>query len=92
MIDKILFILFIIFFINLFQTNIKADEQFNFDVTELEILESIDMMRFLENDIEIQGVFSSSPILGVDRPKDIQKVEEIMTNDTYFHIYKDKYI
>ncbi|MBD62889.1 MAG: 3-deoxy-manno-octulosonate cytidylyltransferase [Gammaproteobacteria bacterium] len=64
----------------------------NLEMTELEILESIDMMRFLENDIEIQGVFSSSPILGVDRPKDIQKVEEIMTNDTYFHIYKEKYI
>ena len=45
MIDKILFILFIIFFINLFQTNIKADEQFNFDVTELEILENGNLIK-----------------------------------------------
>ena len=60
----------------------------NLEMTESEILESIDMMRFLENDVEIQGVFSSSPILGVDRPKDIQKVEEMMSVDTYFHKYK----
>ena len=64
----------------------------NLEMTESEILESIDMMRFLENDVEIQGVFSSSPILGVDIPKDIQKVEEMMSVDTYFHKYKDKYI
>ena len=64
----------------------------NLEMTESEILESIDMMRFLENDVEIQGVFSSYPILGVDRPKDIQKVEEMMSVDTYFHTYKDKYI
>ncbi len=42
-------------------------------MTELEILESIDMMRFLENDIPIFAVLSSLPIIGVDNPSDIQK-------------------
>ena len=41
----------------------------NIPPTELEELESIDMMRFLENDFCIQGVLSSSPILGVDNPE-----------------------
>jgi 3-deoxy-manno-octulosonate cytidylyltransferase (CMP-KDO synthetase) len=44
--------------------------------TPLEEVESIDMMRFLENDFSIQGVLSSSPILGVDNPEDIIKVGE----------------
>ena len=45
--------------------------------TELEELESIDMMRFLENDFSIQGGLSSGPILGVDNPEDIIKAEKI---------------
>ena len=45
MINKIIFIFFIIFFINLFQMNINAEEQFNFDVTELEILENGNVIK-----------------------------------------------
>ena len=45
MINKILSILFIIFLINLFQISIKADEQFNFDVTELEIIENGNIIK-----------------------------------------------
>ena len=41
--------------------------------TPLEELESIDMMRLLENNYEINAVISSSPILGVDNPEDIAK-------------------
>jgi len=50
------------------------------------------MMRFLENDFCIQGVLSSSPILGVDNPEDISKIEKMMLNDKLIGIYKDKYI
>ena len=62
------------------------------EMTELEILESIDMMRFIENDISIQGVFSSSPILGVDRPGDIQKAELMMADDALIQKYQSKYL
>ena len=61
-------------------------------MTSLEILESIDMMRFIENDISIQGVLSSSPILGVDRPSDIQKAELMMANDSLIKDYQLKYL
>ena len=64
----------------------------NLEMINLEILESIDMMRFIENDIEIQGVYSSSPILGVDRPEDIKKVERMMSDDSFLDQYKSKYL
>jgi len=62
------------------------------EMTELEILESIDMMRFLENDIPIFAALSSFPIIGVDNPSDIQKVESMMKNDTFLIKYKKKYL
>ena len=62
------------------------------EMTELEMLESIDMMRFIENDVTIQGVFSSSPILGVDRPEDIQKAELMMADDPLIQQYQSKYL
>ena len=60
--------------------------------TPLEECESIDMMRFLENDFLIQGVLSSSTILGVDNPEDIYKAEQMMLDDKLIHLYKEKYI
>ena len=60
--------------------------------TPLEECESIDMMRFLENDFWIQGVLSSSTILGVDNPEDITKAEQMMSDDELIHLYKEKYI
>ena len=59
--------------------------------TPLEELESIDMMRLLENDFAIKGVLSSSPILGVDNPEDIFKVEQMMMQDELIDLYKEKY-
>ena len=64
----------------------------NLSPTPLEQVESIDMMRFLENDFSIQGVLSSSTILGVDNPEDIIKVESVMSNDCFVPLYKNKYI
>ena len=60
--------------------------------TSLEEVESIDMMRLIENDFSIQGVLSSSQILGVDTPQDLKKVEEAMLNDRFVSLYKEKYI
>ena len=60
--------------------------------TPLEELESIDMMRLLENDYEINAVISSSPIIGVDNPEDIAKAELMMTKDLLLETYQDKYL
>lgn len=59
--------------------------------TPLEELESIDMMRLLENDYEILSVISSSSILGVDNPEDILRVEQMMVDDHLVDSYKNKY-
>lgn len=59
--------------------------------TPLEEIESVDMMRFLENDFLIQGVLSSCPILGIDNPKDINKIEKFMLDDKLLHLYQEKY-
>jgi 3-deoxy-manno-octulosonate cytidylyltransferase (CMP-KDO synthetase) len=64
----------------------------NLQPTPLEELESIDMMRLLENDYEINAVISSSPILGVDNPEDIAKAEFMMTKDLLLETYQDKYL
>jgi 3-deoxy-manno-octulosonate cytidylyltransferase (CMP-KDO synthetase) len=59
--------------------------------TPLEELESIDMMRLIENDYEINAVISSSPVLGVDNPGDIQKAELMMSQDILLQSYQDRY-
>ena len=41
------------------------------ETTLCEQLESIDMMRFLENDIPITGLLSKEKIIGVDRHDDV---------------------
>ena len=64
----------------------------NLQPTPLEELESIDMMRLLESDYEINAVISSSPILGVDNPEDIAKAELMMTTDLLLETYQDKYL
>ena len=64
----------------------------NLQPTPLEELESIDMMRLLENDYEINAVISSSPILGVDHPEDITKAELMMAKDLLLKTYQDKYL
>jgi len=60
--------------------------------TPLEELESIDMMRFLENNLQIKGVLSTSPILGVDNPADIARAERMMAGDVLVELYKAKYL
>ena len=60
--------------------------------TPLEELESIDMMRVIENNYEISAVMSSSPILGVDNPADIFKAEQMMVNDSWVAFYRNKYL
>jgi 3-deoxy-manno-octulosonate cytidylyltransferase (CMP-KDO synthetase) len=60
--------------------------------TTLEITESIDMMRFLENDIEISSLMTHKSIIGVDHPEDIKKVELLMANDALVEEYSNLFI
>lgn len=59
--------------------------------TSLEVVESIDMMRFLENKVSITAVFSSTNIIGVDLAEHISMVEKRFENDKFIELYKAKY-
>ena len=59
--------------------------------TSLEVIESIDMMRFLENKVSITAVFSSTNIIGVDLAEHISLVEKQFQNDKFLQLYKAKY-
>lgn len=50
--------------------------------TPLERVESVDMSRVLEHGYEIFGVIFAQPIVGVDRPTDVPKVEKVLREDT----------
>jgi 3-deoxy-manno-octulosonate cytidylyltransferase (CMP-KDO synthetase) len=60
--------------------------------TKLEITESIDMMRFLENDIAISSLMTHKSIIGVDHPEDIKKVELLMLDDELVDEYSNLFI
>ena len=59
--------------------------------TSLEVIESIDMMRFLENKVSITAVFSSTNIIGVDLAEHISLVEKQFQNDKFIDLYQTKY-
>ncbi|MCX6237735.1 MAG: 3-deoxy-manno-octulosonate cytidylyltransferase [Bacteroidia bacterium] len=49
--------------------------------TGLEIAESVDMLRILENGIRIAGVITHYSTYGVDRPDDVHIIESILKSD-----------
>lgn len=49
--------------------------------TPLEVQESVDLNRLLENDIIVQGVYSELETLGVDVPEQVATVEEAIMAD-----------
>ncbi len=57
--------------------------------TPLEIIESVDMMRIIENGLKIKMVPTSFKTKAVDTPNDLLKVEELMINDELLKIYKN---
>ena len=57
--------------------------------TELEIIESVDMNRFLENGLNIFAYPTSEISQGVDVPKDISVVEKLLERDTLINNYLD---
>ena len=60
--------------------------------TKHEILESIDMMRFIDNDIKMGSLISEDTIIGVDEPHHIKITENLMKDDEYLKLYKAKYL
>ena len=57
--------------------------------TPLEIAESDDMLRFIENGIQIKVAISPYMTIGVDTPDDHKKVNKIMANDEIYSLYKE---
>lgn len=49
--------------------------------SELESIESLEQLRFLEEGIDIHVVITEHSSIGVDRPEDIQKVRSIMIKE-----------
>ncbi|NQV01740.1 MAG: 3-deoxy-manno-octulosonate cytidylyltransferase [Bacteroidia bacterium] len=60
------------------------------DMTPLEIAESVDMLRFVENNIRIKVKLSPYKTICVDTPADHEMVSRIIENDPLFQIYRDK--
>jgi 3-deoxy-manno-octulosonate cytidylyltransferase (CMP-KDO synthetase) len=56
--------------------------------TPLEIAESDDMLRFVENGIKVRVVLSPFKTYGVDTPEDKERVEKVMADDRVFNLYK----
>ena len=52
----------------------------NLTQTKMEVAESIDMLRYLENDISIKMVPTSYETFCVDTPEDLYRVEKIITS------------
>lgn len=56
--------------------------------TELEKIESVDMLRILENGGKVRMVFTDENTLSVDTEEDLQNAENMMSNDKLAEIYK----
>ena len=59
--------------------------------TKHEIIESIDMMRLLDNDIDILAMEVTKSVIGVDQLKDISLVEARLMHDPLFPEYRKCY-
>ena len=55
--------------------------------TPLEIIESVDMMRVIENRLPLKVVFSDSETIGVDTEADRLRAESLLKEDMLTHSY-----
>lgn len=58
--------------------------------TPLEIAESVDMLRVLENGYKIKMVLTEDVTVGVDTPADLDEASRVMEKDPLFPMYRDK--
>ena len=57
--------------------------------TPLEIIESVDMLRLLENDMNVRMVITDFPNVGVDTKEDLEMACRLMRKDSIFSRYKN---
>ncbi len=55
--------------------------------TPLESIESIDMLRLIENSIPLDSVVTETTTIGVDTPEDLKRAEKALTNDKWTKHY-----
>jgi 3-deoxy-manno-octulosonate cytidylyltransferase (CMP-KDO synthetase) len=55
--------------------------------TPLEIIESVDMNRILENGLKVKMIFVEMNTYSVDTPEDLKCTEEVMKNDPFIKRY-----
>ena len=55
--------------------------------TPLEKIESVDMLRVIENGGVVKMVTTSSPSFGVDTPEDLEKAKQLMSDDVLMGRY-----
>ena len=60
----------------------------NIKQTPLEIIESIDMLRILENKKKVKMVLNDKITYSVDTEDDLKNVSEKMLKDTFINKYK----
>jgi 3-deoxy-manno-octulosonate cytidylyltransferase (CMP-KDO synthetase) len=58
--------------------------------TPLEMIESVDMMRILENGLKVRMVLTKYDTKSVDTKEDLAIVEKIMAHDRLFKIYENR--
>jgi len=59
----------------------------NMEETPLEIIESVDMMRILENGMKVKMIYTEENTYAVDNEKDLQNVIERMRSDNLIQSY-----
>ena len=57
--------------------------------TPLEVIESVDMMRVIENRIPLKVVFSDAETIGVDTENDRQRAENVLRSDPLTQTYME---
>ena len=62
----------------------------NLQRTPLEKIESVDMLRLIENNIGVHIVSVPEPVLGVDTQEDLERVRDLMIKDTIFPKYSEQ--
>ena len=68
-------------------TKASLQDYTNLESTPREIIESIDMLRFIENGRKIRVVETELETYSVDIPSDVEKVVRVMKNDKLIDLY-----
>ena len=62
----------------------------NMEQTPLEKIESVDMLRIIENGMKVKMIYTDNQTYGVDTKEDLAHVEKCMESDNLFLQYRNK--